>query len=83
MVIAMNKNISVLMIMTTVVATGTILGGLTSHLLNPVMAQGNMTKGNTTAGNMTGGENITSTSPVGIVAKLCPLNAENNHICQH
>ena len=83
MVIAMNKSIFVLMIMATVVATGTIMPSLTSHLLNPVMAQGNITKGNTTAGNMTGGENIKSTNPVGMVAKLCPLNAENNHICQH
>ena len=80
----MSKSIFVLMIMASVVAIGTILPGLTSHLLNPVMAQGNMTKGNTTAGNITGGEHITSTSPEGIVAKLCPLNATaNNHICQH
>jgi hypothetical protein len=80
----MNKNIFVLMIMATIVATGTIIPGLTSHLLNPVMAQGNITKGNsTTAGNMTGGEHITSTSPAGVVAKLCPLNSENNHICPH
>jgi hypothetical protein len=79
----MNKSIFMLMIMATIVATGTIMAGLTTNLLNPVMAQGNMTKGNTTTGNMTGGENITSTSPVSMVAKLCPLNAENNHICQH
>lgn len=83
MVIAMNKSIFVLMIMASIVTTGTILPGLTSHLLNPVMAQDNMTKGNTTAGNMAGGENITSTNSAAMVAKLCPLNAENNHICQH
>ena len=70
-VIAMNKNIFVLMIMATVVATGTIIPRLTSHVLNLVMAQHNMTKGNTTAGNMTSGENITSTSPVGICQPCC------------
>ena len=48
-----------------IVATGTIMPGLTSHLLKPVMAQGNMTKGNTTAGNMTGEENISSTNSIG------------------
>lgn len=61
----MNKSIFVLMVMAMIVATGTILPGLTSHLLNPVMAQGNMAKGNTTAGNMTGEENLTSTNSLG------------------
>jgi hypothetical protein len=61
----MNKSIFVLMIIATIVATGTIVLGLTSHLLNPVMAQGNMTKGNTAAGNMTGEESVTSTNSVG------------------
>jgi hypothetical protein len=65
MVIAMNNSLFVLMIMATIVATGTIMLGLTSHLLNPVMAQDNITKGNTTAGNMTGEENLTSTNSVG------------------
>jgi hypothetical protein len=75
----MNKSIFVLMIMATVVATGTILAGLTSHLLNPVMAQGNMTKGNTTvAGNMTGGEKITSTSPAGICQPCCGTNTPDH-----
>ena len=69
MVIAMNTSIFVLMIMASIVATGTILPGLTSHLLNPVMAQGNMTKGNTTAGNMTGEENSSSTNS--IVSNVC------------
>jgi hypothetical protein len=61
----MDNMLFVLMIMTTIVATGTIIPGLTSHLLDPVMAQGNMAKGNTTAGNMTGGENISSTNSIG------------------
>ncbi len=48
-----------------IVATGTIMPGLTSHLLNPVMAQGNITKGNTIAGNTTSEENISSTNSIG------------------
>jgi hypothetical protein len=74
----MNKNIFVLMIVATIIATGTILPGLTLHLLNPVMAQGNMTKGNIAAGNMTGGENITSTSPVGICQPCCGTNTPDH-----
>ena len=58
----MNNMLFVLMIMATIIATGTIIPSLTSHLLNSIMAQGNMTKGNTTAENMTREENITSTS---------------------
>jgi len=61
----MNKSIFVLMMMATIVATGTILPCLTSHLLNPVMAQRNITKGNTTAGNTTSEENISSTNSIG------------------
>ena len=47
------------------IAAATTLPSLTTDLLNPVMAQGNVTEGNVTAYNMTGIENITSTSPVG------------------
>jgi hypothetical protein len=61
----MNKLLFVLMILATLIATGTFIHSLTSYLLNPILAQGNMTKGNTTAGNMTGEENITSTSSIG------------------
>jgi hypothetical protein len=80
-VIAMNKSIFVLVIMATIVATGTIIAGLTTNLLNPVMAQDNMTKGNSTAGNMTGGEKITSTSPTGLI--FCPPNYATTHSCHH
>jgi hypothetical protein len=78
MVIAMNKSIFVLIIMVMIIGTGTILPGLSSNLLNPVMAQVNMTKGNTTAGNMTGGEKITSTSPVGICQPCCGTNTPDH-----
>ena len=80
-VIAMDKNIFVLIIMATIVATGTIISSLTSYLLNPVMAQGNITKGNTTAGNTTDGENIKSTSPVRLI--FCPPNDVTPHSCHH
>jgi hypothetical protein len=76
--IAMNKSIFVIMIMTTIIATGTILPGLTAHLMNPVMAQENMTKGNTTAGNMTGGEKITTTSPAGVCQPCYGRNTPNH-----
>ncbi|MDQ6722800.1 MAG: hypothetical protein M3Z01_00845 [Thermoproteota archaeon] len=66
------------MITATIVATGTITAGLTSHLLNPVMAQSNSTKGNSTAENMTGGEKITSTSPAGICQPCCGTNTPNH-----
>jgi hypothetical protein len=65
MVITIKMSICMLLIMATLTATETIIPGLIADLLNPVMAQGNITGGNTTAGNMTTTESIISTSPVG------------------